>query len=38
MIGYLTKDNEGCKLHDSFGEFFNENTKTWESCNYNIIL
>lgn len=38
MIGYLTKDNEGYKLHDSFGAFFNENTKTWESCNSNMIL
>ena len=36
MIGYLTKDKEGYKLHDSFGAFFNENTKTWESCNSNI--
>ena len=27
MIGYLTKDKEGYKLHDSFGAFFNENTK-----------
>ena len=33
MIGFLTKDNEGYKLHDSFGAFFNENTETWESCN-----
>ena len=38
MIGFLTKDNEGYKLHDSFGAFFNENTETWESCNYNMIL
>ena len=38
MIGYLTKDNEGYKLHDSFGAFFNENTETWESCNSNMIL
>ena len=38
MIGYLTKDKEGYKLHDSFGAFFNENTKTWESCNSNMIL
>ena len=33
MIGFLTKDNEGYKLHDSFWAFFNENTETWESCN-----
>ena len=38
MIGFLTKDNEGYKLHDSFGAFFNENTETWESCNSNMIL
>lgn len=38
MIGYLTKDKEGYKLHDSFGTFFIENTKTWESCNSNMIL
>ena len=38
MIGYLTKDKEGYKLHDSFGAFFNENTETWESCNSNMIL
>lgn len=38
MIGYLTKDKEGYKLHDNFGAFFNENTKTWESCNSNMIL
>ena len=38
MIGYLDKDKEGYKLHDSFGAFFNENTKTWESCNSNMIL
>lgn len=38
MIGYLTKDKEGYKLHDSFGAFFNENTKTWESYNSNMIL
>lgn len=38
MIGYLTKDKEGYKLHDSFGAFFNENTKTYESCNSNMIL
>ena len=34
----MTKDNEGYKLHDSFGAFFNENTETWESCNSNMIL
>lgn len=38
MIGYLTKDKEGYKLHDSFGAFFNENTKSWESYNSNMIL
>lgn len=38
MIGYLTKDKEGYKLHDSFGAFFIEKTKTWESCNSNMIL
>lgn len=38
MIGFLTKDKEGYKLHDSFGTFFNENTKTWESFNSNMIL
>ena len=38
MIGYLTKDKEGYKLHDSFGAFLNENTKTWESYNSNMIL
>ena len=38
MIGFLTKDTEGYKLHDSFGAFFNENTETWESCNSNMIL
>lgn len=38
MIGYLTKDREGYKLHDSFGAFFNKETKTWESCNSNMIL
>lgn len=38
MIGFLTKDNEGYKLHDSFGAFFNENTETWESYNSNMIL
>ena len=35
---FLTKDTEGYKLHDTFGEFFNENTETWESCNSNMIL
>ena len=34
----MTKDNEGYKLHDSFGAFFNENIETWESCNSNMIL
>ena len=38
MIGLLTKDIEGYKLHDTFGAFFNENTETWESCNSNMIL
>ena len=38
MIGFLTKDIEGYKLHDTFGAFFNENTETWESCNSNMIL
>ena len=38
MIGYLTKDKEGYKLHDSFGTFFNKKTNTWESCNSNMIL
>lgn len=38
MVGYLTKDKEGYKLHDSFGAFFNENTKSWESYNSNMIL
>ena len=38
MIGFLTKDTEGYKLHDTFGAFFNENTETWESCNSNMIL
>ena len=33
MIGYLTKDKEGYKLHDSFGAFFNENTKKLQKNN-----